>query len=69
MAKSTTSFPKGKSGNPGGRPPNNRALTKILESVGDSKVDYDGKKAELDVTSGGEKIIPILKTGMDLDEI
>lgn len=120
MAKSETSFKKGESGNPSGRPPKNRALTQILEAAGDTQVKYgdkklarkqvlaqilwqvattgqsdlpDGKKitvapqdwfgvvkflyshidgaprTELDVTTNGESIIPILKTGMDLDEI
>ncbi len=120
MAKSNTSFPKGKSGNPNGRPVKNRALTQILETAGNSKIKYGDKesarkrvlaqmlwqiattgkaqlpdgtelvvapqdwfgivkfiyshidgppKAELDVTSNGETIIPILKTGMDLDEL
>jgi hypothetical protein len=35
---------KGKSGNPNGRPPKNRALTEILEKAGSQSVEVDGKK-------------------------
>ncbi len=37
MAISSTSFPKGKSGNPKGRPPKKRALTNLLERGGNRK--------------------------------
>lgn len=37
-------FQKGKSGNPNGAPPKNRALTKILESAGDTKIEHGGKQ-------------------------
>jgi hypothetical protein len=43
MAASRTSFPKGQTGNPRGRPPKNRALTAILESAGSKKILRDGK--------------------------
>lgn len=37
-------FAKGKSGNPRGRPPKNRALTDLLKKQGSkTMVDYDGK--------------------------
>lgn len=45
MAASRTSFPKGKSGNPKGRPPKSRALTEILASAGKStRIVRDGKE-------------------------
>ena len=44
MAASTTSFAKGKSGNPRGRPPKSRALTEILASAGKTKVLREGKE-------------------------
>lgn len=37
-------FQKGKSGNQNGRPPKNRALTQILEAVGDTKIKYGAKQ-------------------------
>lgn len=37
MAKSSTSFPAGQSGNPKGRPPKARALTALLERTGKKK--------------------------------
>lgn len=37
-------FKKGQSGNPNGAPQKNRALTKILEAAGDTKIDYRGKQ-------------------------
>ena len=43
MAASRTSFAKGRSGNPNGRPPKSRTLTAILESAGSKKVLRDGK--------------------------
>ena len=43
MAKSETSFPPGKSGNPKGRPPKNRTLTNILAKAGGKKILRDGK--------------------------
>lgn len=37
MPRSSTSFPKGKSGNPKGRPPKKRTLTNLLEKGGNQK--------------------------------
>lgn len=43
MAKSSTSFKPGKSGNPKGRPPKSRAMTEILVAAGKKKAsDGDG---------------------------
>src|SRR5688572_22337984 len=39
MAKSSTSFEPGKSGNPKGRPPKSRALTALLAKGGSRKID------------------------------
>ena len=44
MAKSGTSWKKGQSGNPSGKPPKSRALTEILEKGGSKTVEVDGKK-------------------------
>jgi hypothetical protein len=44
MAKSSTSFKKGQSGNPSGAPPKNRALTQILEAAGDNKIAHGNKQ-------------------------
>lgn len=38
MARSSTTYPKGQSGNPKGRPPHKRALTNLLERGGNKKV-------------------------------
>src|SRR5688572_10143304 len=38
MAQSSTSFKKGQSGNPKGRPPKSRALTALLEKAGKAKM-------------------------------
>jgi hypothetical protein len=38
MAQSSTSFKKGQSGNPKGRPPKSRALTALLEKAGKKKI-------------------------------
>lgn len=46
MAKSSTSFKPGQSGNPKGRPPKNRALTELLEKSGNKKTKRsDGSNA------------------------
>ena len=37
-------FEKGKSGNPNGRPPKNRAWTAILDKAGSKTLDYRGRK-------------------------
>lgn len=43
MARTATSWKKGKSGNPNGRPPKSRALTEILEKAGNKSIEVDGK--------------------------
>lgn len=68
MALSRTSFSKGRSGNPKGRPPKARALTAALEKAGETKIILDdGKKAPIrQVVS--EKLWMALKTGsIELD--
>jgi hypothetical protein len=49
MARSTTTFQKGQSGNPKGRPPKSRALTTLLEKAGKKKM----------LPKPGEKAIPL----------
>jgi len=44
MAKTSTTFRPGQSGNPNGRPTKKRALTEILERAGAATVLVDGKK-------------------------
>lgn len=44
MAKNGTSWKPGQSGNPRGRPPNERALTKLVERALSKSVDYKGKR-------------------------
>lgn len=44
MAASSTSFGKGKSGNPRGRPPKSRALTALLERAGGKKLVKSGSE-------------------------
>lgn len=44
MTKTATSWKKGQSGNPNGRPPKSRALSEILEKTGNQSVEVDGKK-------------------------
>jgi hypothetical protein len=52
MARSSTSFKPGQSGNPNGRPKKSRALTEILEKAGNATIeDADGKRR------GGKRIV------------
>jgi hypothetical protein len=44
MAESSTSFKKGKSGNPRGRPPKSRALTAMLAAAGGKKMVRSGSE-------------------------
>lgn len=43
MGRVSTTWEKGQSGNPKGRPPKNRALTAILERTGNVKREVKGK--------------------------
>jgi len=42
--KTSTSWEKGQSGNPKGRPPKSRALTALLEKAGSKTIDVNGKR-------------------------
>ena len=43
MARTKTSWKKGKSGNPRGRPPKARSLTRLLEACGETPLVIEGK--------------------------
>ena len=43
MAKSSTSWAKGQSGNPGGRPPKHRMLTQLLQEGGEDPLVIGGE--------------------------